>query len=52
MDRRHGKGEAFLRRAKDPATDGRTKAIIKIKAILIAAPTTLRERPEPLHYGA
>ena len=42
----------MLKCAKDSATDGRIKAIIQIKAILVAAPTVLRERPKPLHHGA
>ena len=41
-----------LKCAKDSATDGRTKAFNQIKAIVVAAPTALRERPKTLQSGA
>jgi transposase len=42
----------MLKFAKDSATVSRTRAINQIKAILVTAPATLRERLEPMHRGA
>jgi transposase len=42
----------LLKCAKDSATESRTRVINQIKAILVTAPASLRERLEPLRRSA